>query len=269
MLKKEDYEEPCCPLQTPGEPTPIPVRRVIGKLDEYLNAEDYPSAERHLCYWLAEAEAGGDRRGKLTILNEQIGFYRKTGRADEALAAADAALALAEALDVGRSVTMGTTLVNAATAYKAFGRAAEALPLYERAQHLYEHLLPEDDGRLGGLYNNMALALADLGEYRRAEALYRRALDVMARVPGGEPDMAITCCNLADLVAAEVGQEAGEARIGEWLDRAEALLNAEGVRRDAPYAYVCERCAPTFGLYGYFLAERELTERAAAIRCQK
>ena len=76
----------------------IPVSRVLEKLDGYLNKKDFAAAERHLSYWLSDAEAENDRRGMLTILNEQIGFYRKQQREAESLAASDRAIALAEEL---------------------------------------------------------------------------------------------------------------------------------------------------------------------------
>ena len=48
FLSKDDYEEPCCPLNMHPEVTPIPVGRIMEKLDSYLNKNDYASAERHL-----------------------------------------------------------------------------------------------------------------------------------------------------------------------------------------------------------------------------
>ena len=80
FLSKDDYEEPRCLLNMHPKVTPISVGRMIEKLDSYLNQNDYDAAERHLKYWLTEADAGHDMRGKLTVLNEQIGFYRKTGK---------------------------------------------------------------------------------------------------------------------------------------------------------------------------------------------
>ncbi|MBR6939730.1 MAG: tetratricopeptide repeat protein, partial [Clostridia bacterium] len=109
----------------------IDTGRVIRKLDEYLGRNDYVSAERLLNYWLAEAENESDKRGMLTVTNELIGLYRKTGREKEALTASENALELARELKLDGTVTMGTALVNAATAYKAFGQAEKALPLYE------------------------------------------------------------------------------------------------------------------------------------------
>lgn len=244
----------------------IPTGSVIEKLDEYLAADDYAAAERHLTFWLGEAEEAGDLRGKLTVLNEQIALYRKAERGVESLTAAETALRTVERLGLSGSVTEGTTLVNAATAYRAFGQAEKAKELYEKARAIYEGTLSESDRRLGGLYNNEASTLASLGEYEKAKELYARALSVMEKNEGSEAERAVTYCNLADLYAEEQGLEDGEPSIREALHNAETLLDCEAIPRNGYYASVCEKCAPTFGYYGYFLQERELMRRAAQIR---
>ena len=265
-LKKEEYEEPRCVLcMDQNNVTPIPVVRVTEKLDSYLNKKDYAAAERHLAYWLREAEAGSDTRGALAVRNEQIGLYRKLGKKDECLAAAEAALSAARAPEFDGTVTRGTTFVNAATAYKAFGLPETGIPLYREAQILYERYLKPDDCRLGGLYNNMALALAELNRFSEARAAYEKALEVMSRAENGEAELAITCLNLADLCAAKQGFEEGEAQINGYLDRAEAWLDTESLPHDAYYAFVCEKCAPVFGYYGRFLTEEKYSRLAKEI----
>lgn len=264
-LSKEDYTEPRCPLCMHPEIKPIPVNRVIEKLDSFLDKNDYHAAERHLHYWLSEAEACNDTHGRLTVLNEMIGLFRKTNKESECLEAIDAALYLASNMGIEQSVSFGTTLVNAATGYKAFGKAENALPLYRKARELYENNLDCNDGKLGGLYNNMALTLAELKQYREAEELFNKAADIMSKQEHGELEVAITYLNLADLIAAESGLEDGAEKIEEYLSSAENLLNKENLPRDGYYAYVCEKCAPVFGYYGYFMTEHELNERARTI----
>lgn len=265
VLTKTDYEEPCCPLNLHPEVTPIPVGRMIEKLDAYLDRNDYPAAERHLSYWLAEAETNHDLRGKLTVRNEQIGLYRKTGKEAECLAAINDALSLAAMLEMEHTVTYGTTLINAATGYKAFGKAEQALPLYREARTVYEAALAPNDGRLGGLYNNMALALTELGAYREAEELYHKAIGIMQQQENGALEVAITYLNLADLVTAEEGLEAGEAKTEACLQKAEQLLDTENLPKNGYYAFVCEKCAPVFGYYGHFATQQELERRAMEI----
>ncbi len=265
MLNKEDYEEPRCLLdmdRSADRPAfSVPLGRVIEKLDEYLGRNDWPGAERHLKYWLAEAKAGRDRRGELAIRNEMMGYYRKSSREEQAREAMSEALRLLDELGMTENIIAGTTYVNAATVCKSFGHADEALPWFEKARALYEKELPESDGRLGGLYNNMALALADLKRYPEAESYYRKALETMKKVPGSELEQAITWLNLADLIY----EQDENADVNEMLETAEALLKTESLPRNGYYAFVCKSCAPGFDFYGWFMTAKELREAAEKI----
>ena len=108
----------------------------------------------------------------------------------------------------------------------------------------------------------MALTCVALGRYEEAEELYRKALEQMEKVPGGELEQAITYLNMADAVNAQLGPEEAETLTSEYLDRAQQLLDETTAPRDGYYAFVCEKCAPTFSYYGYFLEAEELTKRA-------
>ena len=268
-MEREDYMEPECALcGKPGgeeSPRPVPAGRILERLREYEDKSDWPAAERHLKYWLAEAEMNRDGKGRLMLHNELMGFYRKQGKREEAFANADAALRLVETLGMEDTVTAGTTWINAGTVREAFGDAAGGLKLFERARENYEKNLTEADGRLGGLYNNMALALSATGRFREAEELFRKALKVMEKQEWGELERAITLLNMADAAEARYGPEGAEERVAEYLEQAEALLDTEGIPRNGYYAFVCEKCAPVFGHYGCFAAEAELKRRAEEI----
>ena len=81
---------------------------------------------------------------------------------------------------------------------------------------------------LGGLYNNMALTCTALGRYEEAMGLYEEAVRVMADVPDGELEQAITFLNMADTVEAQLGPEEGESRIFGLVERAQELLEDKG-----------------------------------------
>lgn len=268
-LEKEDYIEPNCVLcGKPGEaesPRPVPVGRILDKLREYEDRSDWEGVERHLKYWLAEAEANRDERGQLMLNNELMGYYRKQGKQEEAYAHADRATELIEKTGMEDTVTAGTTWVNAGTVREAFGDPVGGLTFFEMARENYEKNLPENDGRLGGLYNNMALSLAVCGRYDEAESMFRKAIAVMEKQEHGELEQAITWLNMADAAEAALGAENAEETVEEYLEKAEALLNTESLPRNGYYAFVCEKCAPVFGHYGYFATEAELTRRAKEI----
>ena len=268
-LEREEYIDPRCALcGKPGEEEtirPVPVGRILDKLREYEDRNDWPAVERHLKYWLAEAEVNRDRRGQLMLHNELMGYYRKQGKQEEAFAHAEQAAALVEELGMEDTVTAGTTWVNAGTVREAFGDPVGGLAYFERARANYEKNLPADDGRLGGLYNNMALSLAVCGRYEEAEEMFLRAIEVMKKQENGELEQAITWLNMADAAEAALGAEAAEDAVEEYLETAETLLNTESLPRNGYYAFVCEKCAPVFGHYGWFMTEAELKRRAEEI----
>lgn len=238
--------------------------RVLTKLDEFLNKNDYSGAERHILYWLEEAKLYDDRRTMLLLQNELCGLYRKLKREQDAITAVENALSLVNDMGIENNIGAGTTYINAATVLKAFDRATDAIPLFEKALDVYKKELPETDKRFGGLYNNMALALVDLKEFKKALELYEKAISVMKNAEDGMLEVAITYLNIANLKEAELGLEDAQDVIEDLLDKATKILD-EYEPINGYYAFVCEKCASTFGYYGYFAYENELKERAAEI----
>ena len=268
-IKKEDYAEPRCllceePYGAEAKIKSVPQQRIMEKVDEYMSRRDYAGVERHLLYWLEEAKLGGDRRGELMIRNELIGHYRKTGERDKAVPQVEAALQLLDALGFEGTITAGTTCVNAATAYQAFGEPEKALAVFERARKNYEAIPSLKPELLGGLYNNMALTLVSLRRFAEANALYEKAIETMAKAPHGALEQAITYLNMANAAEEEQGLLDAAETIDAHLEKAQELLDTPSVPRDGYYAFVCEKCAPTFEYYGWFAAANELNARARA-----
>lgn len=244
---------------------PVPRGRILEKLNEYLDRNDTAAAERHLLYWLEEAVLGGDLRGQLMLRNELTGHYRKAGDRDRALENAEAALRLVGETGFEDTLTAAVTRINAATALSAFGEHARALPLFERARQICENGQGVQPETLGGLYNNMGLANAALERYDEALGLFEAALARMEEVPGGELERAITCLNMADALSGKLGMEAAEERVRALVERAADLLETPELPRDGYYAFVAEKCAPSFEYYGYFLEAERLRGEAKRI----
>ena len=243
----------------------IPTDRVMKKLDEYLGRNDYVSAKRHLLYWLEEAKILRDDNGMLLVNNELMGLSRKLGEKEQAMAYAQKALEQIKRMNIEENVGAATTYLNCATVYKAFGQAQEAISLFERAKAVYESNLSPQDERLGGLYNNMALALVDLKRFEEADELYCKALEVMQQNEGREPEVAITYLNIATAAEVRFGLHDAQEVIEECAKSAVNLLELGKNRTDGDYAFVCEKCAPVFGYYGYVDYEKTLTERCRRI----
>ena len=269
-LTPEDYAEPRCllcdePYGKVPEVKAVPQQRIIEKMNDYMSHRDSAGAERHLLYWLEEAKLGYDKRGELLIYNELVGHFRKTANKEGAFDAAENALRLVKELDFEENVSAGTTYTNIATAYNAFGENEKSIELFEKARAVYENNERTAPELLGGLYNNMALTYTALEEYGKAFELYEKALAVMERVENGELEQAITYLNMADLKEVELGSEKAESVVFGYLDRAQELLDTPSIPHDGYYAFVCEKCAPSFEYYGYFLVAKDLNKRAEEI----
>jgi len=195
--------DPICPFDTRQYKNEVivdsvPLGRILEKLDVLYDEAKYAEALRLIRYWIAEAQAGKDKRGELTLTNEMMGFERFSGHGEAAVAAAERALELLSEIGFEENTTVATTYVNCATVYKAFGQSEKALPYYEKARELYEKLLDQGDDRLGALYNNMALALVDLGREAEARELYEKAL-VIEKALGNEENIEKTLENMKDM----------------------------------------------------------------------
>ena len=266
-IKPEDYVEPECLLCMDADAPvrSIDVRRFLSKLDSYFDKNDYDGARRHLEYWYAEAVAGRDLRGRFSVLNEMLGFYRKTGNREKALGAVHEIVQVIHELGTDNSVGSATAYINIGTVYKAFSMSEDALPYFERASTIYTDGLKPDDVRFGGLYNNMALVLTDLKQYDRAYEYYNKALSIMLNAADGKPEAAVTYLNMANAAEARLGLEEAEELITDYLDRAELCLDSPDNERNGNYAFVCEKCAPVFSYYGRFFYAAELKKRMSEI----
>jgi len=243
----------------------ISLDRILGRLDGYLNKNDYDSAEKHIVYWLTEAERLGDIRVELPLRNELMGLYRKLLRKDDALDSVKAALCRVDESGIEGQVGAATTYLNSATVYKAFNKAEDAIPLFEKARAIYEQNLSPDDDRLGGLYNNMALALVDLKRFDEADSLYKKAISIMQSIKDKEPEQAITYLNMASAAEVQFGLEDAQELIMQHTEKAMELLDSCKDRLDGEYAFACEKCATVFGYYGYFHYADELAQRSRRI----
>ena len=194
------------------------------------------------------------------MLNELIGYCRKTGQKEAAERYSGEALELIDALELGSSVSVGTTYINIATAAYVFGDYERSIGMFERAEKIYRGRRQVDARLMGGMYNNMGLTLTALRRWDEAMESYWKALSWMEDVPGGAPERAETCLNMANTLEYRYGAVEAEEQINELLDRAEALLDSPDVVKDGYFAYICDHCAPTFEHYGYFLTAAKLKD---------
>ncbi len=169
------------------------LRQAIDKLYEEGRAEE---AERLMLEVAAVAADEGEDALLLQILNELIGHYRETSEWDKAFEISDRAVMIAGRLFPECSVPYATTLLNAASMYRAAGKLDISLDMYRKVELIYAEVLKADDMLYASLFNNEALLYQERGEFGKAKALLIKALDI-DRANGKEYEEAVSLANIA------------------------------------------------------------------------
>ncbi len=240
----------------------VPIIRVIGKLDEFFAHNDLEGAAELLEYWCREAQNIGDSRGRLEILNEQIGLYRRTFSRDKALDAVNSALQVIEELSLQSNLSSGTIYINIATTLKAFGKCLEAMPYYEKAEQIYSLYSNVPTFQKAALNNNKASALSELGRFNDAEKCYLTAIELLSNDSAYYGEIAVSYVNLAHLYE---DMARLDSDIFDAMNKAWEYLTKPDITRDGNYAFVCTKCAPSFEYFGFSDREQYLTSEAKRI----
>ncbi|MCM1193110.1 MAG: DUF4125 family protein [Butyrivibrio sp.] len=186
------------------------IQEIILQIDKLLEENKREEAEKLMQESIARAVAEQDDGSLLRLLNELLGFYRETGRHEEAYLIGDRAVAQAERMGLTGTVPYATTQLNVANAYRAGGRLKESLEKYLQVQEIYRQQLSPDDMLAAGFQNNFSLLYQELGEYGKARECLLKALQIV-KEKGSSYELGVTYANLAaTCVQLEQMEEAGE-----------------------------------------------------------
>ena len=222
----------------------INITRFIERLDGCFNRNDMKAARECIEYWENEARRLGDDRGLLTVLNEAVGFYRRSQKKNKALRAMEESLSLVEKLGLAQNHTGATIYINAATTLSFFGREEEALRLYDKAAGCYIGNNMTETYEYAALLNNKAGTLNELKRYDEAEESWKAAIEILKKVGFHDGEIAISLVMLAHLTFDR--DSASYEKVEALLDEAWAYLNSDNQAKDGNYAYVLRKCAPSF-----------------------
>ncbi|MDE6389194.1 MAG: tetratricopeptide repeat protein [Lachnospiraceae bacterium] len=208
------------------------VDKFYETLDSYFAKQEIDQVDPFLVSSLEQAKEEEDYGAYISICNEMIGFYRSVSAFEKAYAAAEDVLLLMEELQMEHTEHFATTLLNAATAYRAAGEFSTALRFYKQSLQIYDGILQPQDYRYAGLYNNMSILLEKMDENDEAITYAKKALEIIKTLEGGEMETATTLTNLALLYFKVSQVETAK----ELLERALSLFEQSGENTDAHYS---------------------------------
>lgn len=190
--------------------------------------------------------------------NEEIGYYRSISDYDTSIKIAEEMLKLIEELGLVESEEHGTTLLNAATAYRAAGLCDRAILMYREAERIFEKLGVRDE-RLAGLYNNMSMAFQQNEEYGEAMQCLLQALEMIQGLPDRKAEEATTYANLASVSYENKQYEEGIRYVQLAVERFR-----ECEERDAHYCGALALLAQGYYLQGEL--EKAITSYTEALQ---
>ena len=222
----------------------INISRFIAKLDSCFDRNDLKAAKECIEYWEKEARETGDDRALLTVLNEAVGFYRRTQKRGKALAAMGESLTLVDKLGLPDKLSGATIYINAATTLSFFGKEEEGLQLYDKAARCYEIERHTETYEYAALLNNKAGTLNALKRYDEAERDWVQAIEILKEIGGHAGEIAISLVMLAHLTFDR--DDTSYEKVEKILDEAWEYINSDDQPKDGNYAYVLRKCAPSF-----------------------
>lgn len=242
--KKENYDK-------------INIKRFITKLDSFFATDDLEGAKNHIEYWEKEAQNIGDDTGLVTILNEELGFYRRNGQKEAGLSAVERVIPLLEKVGNDNTLSGAAVMINAATTLKAFGNAERAIHLYARAEKVFVSNEKIDIFEYAALLNNKASALCDTKDYLNAQFCYQKAIEILNRLKKYDGEIAVSYVNLAHLIHDWKGDKKA---VDDYLALAWDYINSDKQPHDANYAFILSKCAPSYRFFGKELEADALEE---------
>lgn len=231
------------------------IQEIFVQIDKLFEENKREEAEKLMQESIARAVAEQDDSTLLQLLNELLGFYRETGRHQEAALIADRALTQAEKMGLRGTIPYATTLLNVANACRAGGRLEESLEKYLQVQEIYRCQLPPDDMLAASFQNNFSLLYQELGEYDKARECLLNALQVV-KAKDSPYELGVTYANLAaTCVQLQQMEEAGE-----YAEKAKKIFEEAGIRDSHYAAALSAMGAWYFHRKDYFRAEAAYRE---------
>lgn len=172
------------------------IQKILERVDALFEEDRGKEAEELMLQSEEQARLEGEDGVRLQLLNELIGYYREVSDGKSVHETVAQAIAQAEKMGLEGTIPYATTLLNAATAYRALGRLEESMGFYRQVQEMYDKLLEPDDMLMAGLKNNISLLYQEMGDYEAAKEKLLEALAIVEKNDAGY-EIAVTYANLA------------------------------------------------------------------------
>ena len=175
------------------------VKDFYQRLDQLFAQHDTAAIEKYMIDSLTEARTGNDPEAIVAISNELAGFYRVSGKVDEAIRLSQHVLQLLKNMGLETTENFAVALQNAGSVLSVAGEKETAMAMYQTAKSILEYQNLGKDYRMAALYNNMSALERDMEKYAEAEEMALRSLEIIMTMPQYRIEMATSLINLGEV----------------------------------------------------------------------
>ncbi len=241
----------------------INIMRFINRMDEHFRKNDLEGAVNTVEFWEKEAERLHDTSAMLTILNEELGLFRRIRDEEKSLRAVKLCLNILNNENTEKSLSRATIFINLSTTLGAFGKYDEALTYYEKAAEVYENHGSTEGFEYATLLNNKASLLSEIKRYEEAEEELKKAIKILSKEGEHDVDIALSYISLAHLYYDR--DENSVEQVEEFLDTAWEYINSPRQIHDSSYAFSITKCIPSLRYFKREIEALALEETAEEI----
>lgn len=229
----------------------LDANRFLSKIDSCFNRNDMKGAKACIEVWEQEARKALDDKLLLTVLNEAMGLYRRTGKKSKALDVMNECLSLIDKLNISKTFSGATIYVNAATTLSFCDKEIEAIDLYDKAELIFKENKKTDTYEYASLLNNKAGTLNVIKRYDEAERDYLKAIEVLKKISMHDGEIAISLVMLAHITFDRENNPDDKTyeKVENLLDEAIKYIKLASVHCDGNFAYVLKKCAASFDYF--------------------
>lgn len=175
------------------------IQAIMDEIDVLYSAQKVEEVEALLLEKIQLLKENHEIYPAISLLNELLGIYREKGDCERGSATCQEVLGLFQQEKLPLDGNYGTTLLNVATAHRAFGNYALSKQYYETCNEIFFQHLKQNDYRYASLYNNMSLLFGELGELKQSIDYLEKSLEILRHHENMEVQIATANTSMAQM----------------------------------------------------------------------
>lgn len=234
------------------------------KLDQLFAQHDTAAIEKYMTDSLSTARLDDDPAAIVAVSNELAGFYRASGKVDEAIRLSQNVLQALKNMGQETTENFAVALQNAANIMMVAGEKETALQMFRTAESILAYRGFSGDYRMAALCNNISALYREMENYEEAEKAALRSLEIIMTMPEYRSEMATSLINLGEVQTRLKKYEEAKGT----LEASMTIYELETDGRDPHYAAAAAAMGNLYYFWGkpaeaapYFRKAMDLIER--------